>query len=330
MPKRISNRIDFWLMAYKGAKPAKAKVSPTVSGYQDVSGSSFNGPFGSGSSSFGAADPVTGKKQIDTSMSLSAPLQQAGNTASTGLNDNLAYLQRDPTEQVNHLTSGQDPLYNVLHEQSQRAYDQNLGRLHLDAQQAGGSNSTAAGAAYGRLMGDKGLIDNQNLYQGLSYGNQTATQNAGTNLGAIGNLAQLTYPLGSAANAQLNTAVQGQDRAQAATAQSQNTAENNYTASNNQYNQQKQAALWSAIGGTLSGGLAGGLSAYGGAMSPQGAYVPQQFGGPSSNFGAINPGYSNPFGAGSGTGAMFNTSGINGMQGGFGAIDPSELAMAVV
>lgn len=239
MPKRLSNRLDHWLLAYKGSKPQRQKVYDTKSTYGGLNQATFDGPFGSGTSSISAKDPATGQRQINTSMSLAPQLQQAGDTAMTGLNSNLGYLQRDPNEQVSYLRSGQDPLYNVLNEQSQRSYDTNLGRLKLDAMRTGASNSTAAGAAYGKMMTDKNLLDNQNLLQTLGYGNQTATQNANTNLGAIGNLAQLAYPLGSAANAQLNTGLQAQDRAYAATAQSKNAAEANYQQAMNQYNAQQ-------------------------------------------------------------------------------------------
>jgi hypothetical protein len=75
----------------------------------------------------------------------------------------------------------------------------------------------------------------------LQFGNNQATQNAQTNLGAIGGLAQLVYPLQSAANAQLNTALQGSDRAGAATAQAKNTAEAQYHQAMQQYEAQKAA-----------------------------------------------------------------------------------------
>lgn len=305
MPKPFSQRLDAALAAYKGKKPERQKVYDTKSTYGGLNEATFSGPFGSATSSISAKDPATGQRTMDTNMSLAPQLQQAGDTAMGGLNNNLGFINRDPNEQVSYLKGGQDPLYNVLKQQTQDTYDTNMGRLRLDAQKAGAGNSTAAGAAYGKLMGDKALTDNQVLLQGLNYGNQTATQNAGTNLGAIGNLAQLAYPLGSAANAQLNTGLQSQDRAFAATASAQNQAEAAYTQQMNQYRANERNWIEQGVGTTLAlagaaagamgaGSSASGLSNIGANMAGAGGtqyssapYIPQSFG---SSY--ATPGYS--------------------------------------
>ena len=309
MSKRFSLRLDAKLAAYKGSKPKKAKVTPIVSPYANVEGATFDAPFGAGTSGFGETDPATGQKQIVTSMTLAPPLQEAGETATTGLNANLGYLQRTPQEQVDYATGGQDPLYNVLNEQAQKTFNANLGRAKVNAGLAGAANSTAAGAQYAQLQSDKNLLDNQILLQSLGYGNQQATQNANTNLGVIGNLANLVYPLGSAANSQFNTALIDQGRAQAATAQAQNAAEQQYVNTVNQLNANRGSGLGSALGtlagaaigsfvpgvgtalGAGLGGAAGSIFGGGG----QGVYVPQAFGSSYSvpqsyNLGGI-PGY---------------------------------------
>ena len=225
------------LYAYKGApKPKKPKVYATPTAYQGVTNSTFSGPFGSGTSSLNKA---TGS--IDATSTLSPELQTSANLAQSGLSNNLAYLNRNPEQQVNFATGGQDPYYNVLSEQAQQSFDNNLGRLRLQAFKGGGNNSTAAGAAYGNLASQKNLYDNQILLSSLQYGNQQAGQNAQTNLGAIGGLAQLVYPLQSAANAQLNTALQSTDRASAATTAAKNQAEQQYYQQMLQYEQQKAA-----------------------------------------------------------------------------------------
>lgn len=290
-----------------GAKPKKAKVTPAKSAYGKINEASFEGPFGGATSQltpYTYTDPLTGKNstrtKVDTNLSLSQPLQQAGDTAATGLNNNLAYLQRDPNQRIDYLRSGQDPTFAITNELAQRKYDQDLGRLRLNAQQTGSSNSTAAGAAYGQLMRDKGLVDNQNLLAALNYGNENARADAGLNLGTIGGLAQLVYPLGSAANAQLNTGLGSLDRAAAANAQAMNQASLQYAAEDNAYRQRQQAALWSAIGGTLSGGLSGGFSAYGGSLSGQPSGGGQSGGGGMGSMGSMFSGSSAGGGSGGG------------------------------
>lgn len=223
------------LYAYKGGeKPKRQNVYSTPTEYDNVTSSSFGGPFGSGSSTLNK-----GTGSIDSTATLSPELQNSANLAQSGLTSNLGYINRNPQEQVNFATGGQDPYYNVLAEQAKQSFDNNLGQLRLQAFKGGGLNSTAAGAAYGNLAYNKNLYDNQILQSALQYGNQQATQNANTNLGAIGGLAQLVYPLESAANAQLNTSLQANDRADATTTQAKNAAEAQYHQAMAQYEAQK-------------------------------------------------------------------------------------------
>jgi hypothetical protein len=182
------------LYAYKGPpKPKKPTVRPTVSSFGNMNEAGFDSPFGSGTSTlepYKYTDPVTGKvstkNRITTQTHLTPGLQESADIAEGGLSSNLGYINRNPQEQVAYATGGQDPVYNVLHEQANQAFDNNLGRMRLDAFKGGGLNSTAAGAAYGNLAQQKNLYDNQILQSALAFGNQQATQNVGTNLGAIG------------------------------------------------------------------------------------------------------------------------------------------------
>lgn len=331
IPKGHFSTSVFW--AYKGPpEPKKAKVQATPSQYSGVTNSSFSGPFGSGTSTLNKAT-----NSIDATATLSPELQNSANLAQSGLTNNLAYINRNPEQQVNFATSGQDPYYNVLAEQANQAFDSNLGRLRLQAFKGGGLNSTAAGGAYGNLAHNKNLYDNQILLNALQYGNQNALQGAQANLGAIGGLAQLVYPLQSAANAQLNTALQSKDRADAATVAARNQAEANYAQAMNEYSATKNAGMGSGIGSMVGAGLAIGAAPFTGGASlallpaamslggKAGGMIqgqPTQYSNNSSNayipnFGS-GGGFSNPLGAGSGLGAMFNTSGINGLSGDFG------------
>lgn len=301
-----------------GAKPKKAKTVPTKSAYSNVDEANFSGPYGGATSTITPyVDTSTGKRvnrtKIDTEFSLNPELQRASDTATTGLNANLGYLQRDPNARLDYLRSGQDPYYSLLNEQAQRQYDQNLGRLKINAGDAGAGNSTAAGAAYGTLMRDKQLMDNQNLLAGLNFGNENARADAQLNLGAIGNFANLVYPLGSAANAQLNTGLSDQSSAASQTAAARNAAEMQYAQAMNQYRQQQQSAMWSAIGAAFSS-----PSQIGQALGNIGqSYRPTS----SPSFGAVPPASGGGFGGGG-----FGGGDLSGTLGNF---DPSTVAMAV-
>lgn len=306
------------LYAYKGPpKPKKAKVEATPTAYDNVSSSSFSGPFGSGSSTLNK-----GTGSIDSTATLSPELQNSANLAQSGLSSNLAYINRNPQEQVNFATGGQDPYYNVLSEQANQAFDSNLGRLRLQAFKGGGLNSTAAGGAYGNLAYNKNLYDNQILLSALQHGNQQATQNAQTNLGAIGGLAQLVYPLSSAANAQLNTALQSKDRAAATTVAARNQAEALYNQQMMQYEQQRAA------------------QAFGGALGSYGAFIdPLGFTGsnPGKAMGQLasiaGAAFGGPAGAAAGSALGGAMGGYNfGSQGGVGipmSYSPQNFGMAV-
>lgn len=255
MPKRLSNRFDALWMAYKGGKkPKKATVTPTRSAFDGVDSASFSSDFGTGLSGF-KVNP-DGTKAIETSASLNPGLQGVATTATGGLQNNLSYLNQDPNQRVGFLTSGQDPLYNVLQENLRRTTDNNLGRARLTAFGTGNQNSTAGGAALGQILNNDALNQQQNLYQALQYGNQTATGNANTNLGTLGGLANLVYPLASTSNSNLLTAKQDQSQALAATAAARNAAEQQYISALNNYNSTKNAGMGSGIGSLIGGGLA--------------------------------------------------------------------------
>lgn len=252
------------------SKPNKVKYNPVTSQYNGTNQSTFNTDFATGNSTikpYTYTDPLTGqtstKQQLVTDATLNPELQKAANTATSGLNSNLSYLSMDPNQRVNFLTSGQDPLYNVLNEQNNRAYQQNVGRTSLDAARTGNANSTALGGALGTLMSNDQLTKNQILLNALQYGNQTANTNAATNLGAIGGLANLSYPLGSAANSSLQSALNQLDSVGLQNAQNQLQAD--------MYNTSAQNAArtnWGqVIGGSLATAAALGLAPFTGGAS---------------------------------------------------------------
>jgi hypothetical protein len=246
--------------------PKKVKAPVITSQYDGTNKSTFNSDFGSGSSFFqtGANDPITGKptKEIVTNSTLNPALQGVANTATSGLQNNLSYLSMDPNQRVGFLTSGQDPLYNVLTDQNNKAFDQNMGRANINAARNGNTNSTALGGTLGQLMSNDQVTKNQILLQALGYGNQTANTNAATQLGALGGLAQLVYPLGSAANSSFQSALNQLDSVASQNAQMELQAR-----MANAQAQNSKKSPWGSIagaalgvGGALLAPFTGGLS----------------------------------------------------------------------
>jgi hypothetical protein len=249
-----------------GSKPKKAKTTQAVSGFDNITGADYSGPFGSGQSTIGNG-------RIGTTVTLAPGLQTASDTAQTGLNQNLAYLQMDPNQRYDFLSAGKDPLYNLVQDQSGRTTDYNLGRARLSAYGTGNQNSTAGGAAIGSVLNDDILRQNTNLLNAFNYNNQLATSGAQTNLGALGGIANLVYPLGAAANSNLMQARSDISGVNLANAQAQNQAERDYINQLNQQAAQSRSGMASGIGSLLGAGLGaalaiptGGLSLAGGAM----------------------------------------------------------------
>jgi hypothetical protein len=320
LPKRISLR-PLALMAFKSSSPKKVKYNPVTSQYDGTNKSTFNTDFATGTSTitpYTYTDPLTGesstKKELVTDSYLNPELKTAANTASTGLNNNLSYLSMDPNQRVSFLTSGQDPLYNVLNEQANRTFDQNVGRTSLDAAKTGNQNSTALGGALGSLYSNDSLIRNQILLNALNYGNQTANTNAATNLGAIGGLANLSYPLGSAANSSLQSALNQLDSVGLSNAQNQLQADMYNTSAANANRTNWGSVIGSGLGTLASVGLApftggasllalpsalssfgssfggsGGGGAISGGMGGSGYGYPSSYSNPLSSYSFTNP-----------------------------------------
>lgn len=269
--------------------PKKVKAPVITSQYDGTNKSTFNSDFGTGMSTIqaGAVDPVTGKptKEIITNSNLNPALKGVADTATSGLQNNLSYLSMDPNQRVGFLTSGQDPLYNVLSDQNNKAFDQNMGRANINAARNGNQNSTALGGTLGQLMSNDQVTKNQILLQALGYGNQTANTNAATQLGAIGGLANLTYPLGSAANSSLQSALNQLDSISSQNAQMQFEANKINTSASNA----AQTNWGKVIGGSLATAAALGLAPFTGGASL--LAVPGTIGMGASGFGSSSGGY---------------------------------------
>lgn len=292
-----------------GDKPKAAKVAPTRSVFDSARDFNISTDFGSATATqepFKWTNPLTGavsdQTRYSTTSNLSAPLKGIADQAQTGLSNNMGFLQMDPNQRIDWLTAGKDPTYNLLSEMLKRDTDKAMGRSIVDSQGTGTMNSTTAGAAQGTILNDQILRSNQNLLNALNFGNENARADAGLGLNVISGLNGIVNPLASAANANQFQAMGAVDQAAAATAASQNAANQQYAAAMNQYNQQKSAGLGGMIGGGvgLLGSLAlapftGGASLLaapgmmammgGGGKSSGSGYIPQQ----SYGFGSNTP-----------------------------------------
>lgn len=255
---RASNFIKN-LYAYKGSKPEKVEPQPAKSSMAGVKSSEFNTDFGSAVSS-------KSKGKITTTSTLAPDLQVANKAASTGLGNNLAYLEQDPTQRFSMMESGDDPVFNLMEIQRNKAENQAAGRMALRAQGTGNLNSTSYGGALGAIDNESQTRRLQNILSTLQYGNETARGNAATQMGAIQGLAGLAYPLASGANNSLFTALNAQDRVALANAQQAFEAEQINTQAMNQYNQANRSALGSVLGSTL--GVTGSILAPSFGMAP--------------------------------------------------------------
>lgn len=255
-------------------KPKKQEVAKTSSVFKRTNETGFNSDFGNASTTmtpYMYTDPLTGQQtqqhRLETTTSLPEDLKQARTAAGTGLNSNLGFLQMNPNEQYDYMRAGNDPMYNLLSDQTQRNTDKALGRSLVNSRGLGTQNSTTAGAAQAGILNDSLLRANNDLLQAFTFGNENSRANLGANLNTLGSLANLVYPLGSASNANFMQAMASRDAASASTAAAQNAANMQYAQAMNQYNQQKSAGLGNMIGGGIGalGSLA--LAPFTGGMS---------------------------------------------------------------
>lgn len=252
MQKRFRHK-DFIrsLYAYLGGnnKPKKAKVTNARTSYRNVDESSFDTDFGSG---FAQVTGPTSRREFEVSSRLNPSLAGAIDPAGQGLQANAEYLARDPEQRVDYLRSGNDPYYNILQENADRNRRDLIGRAEVNSYLGGRSNSTSMGAALGQIYNDDILRQNQILLSALDYGNQTARNDIATQLGLVSGLNQLVTPLGAAASAQLQTALNARDRVSLANAGAKNAAELQYASDYNRYQASQPSLAGNLIGTGIS------------------------------------------------------------------------------
>lgn len=200
---------------------------------------------------FGYSPLNTKQTEITTDAQLPDYLSGIPKLAGQGVESNLSFLQQTPQQQYDQAVGGNNPLYNILMENTNRAREQALGRSLVDYNNMGTANSTTAGSAQGTILNDAIMQGNQNLLNAINFSNETGRANLGANLNSLGSMANLLYPTMSLGNANAMQAWGQRDATAMANANAQNAANLQHAQAMNQYNQQRASSLGGMIGGGI-------------------------------------------------------------------------------
>lgn len=243
---------------FKKKKPPQPKIpsSPMSS----LTETSVTSPFATGLSQL---QTTGGKTSINSSSTLVPELQQAAGTAMGGFNSGLSYLNLNPQERFNAITGGNDLYYNVLADQLAKAQDTALARAQTSARARGLTNASTTGGAIGSILNDSLRREREAQLASYNFGTQQATNQVGTNLGAISGLNQLSSPLAQLAGSQLISSRQFGDQ------YAQQKAQAEYNAAMDAYKIQQQNAGWgSGLGSILGAGIGLATGGAGSALIP--------------------------------------------------------------
>lgn len=213
----------------------------------------------------------------DTVSELAPDLQQARDTSGAGLNTNLQYLQQDPTQRMDSITGGSDLYYNALQGQLNKAEQQATGRSQIAAQTRGLTNSTTQGTALAQIANDRLQRDREAMLGAFGLGQNTATQNVGTNQGVLGSLYSMVQPMTQQTSSQLMQGRQFGDQ------MAMSIAQNEYAA-----DKAKADAKNAMIGNLVKAGISVGLAPFTGGASLSGL-TSLNFGGSGGGGGQSSP-----------------------------------------
>jgi hypothetical protein len=243
---------------FKKKKPPQPKI-PT-SPFSSLTNTSVASPFATGSSSLTTAG---GKTSLDSSSILAPQLQTAATTAMGGFNSGLDYINQNPQQRFDSITSGNDLYYNVLADQLSKAQDTALARAQITGRSRGLENSNTTGAAMGSIYNDALRREREAQLASYNFGTQQATNQTATNLGAIKGLNELSSPLASLAGSQL---MQGR---MAGDQYARDKAMAEYQAQLQAYQLQQQNSGWgSGLGSILGAGIGLATGGAGSALIP--------------------------------------------------------------
>ena len=224
--------------------------------------------------------------EINTSGSLSTPLQGLRDVATGGLNTQLGQLALTPSEQLQDIVDGNNSFFNLQSELNRRNVDELRGASRVNFGDRNLQNSTFRGAFEGQLANDAILQDLATRNSAIELANNQALQNAGLQNSVISGLSQIAaFPTGLA-NDNLFNAFQNLDQVAIANAQNETQA----SIANAQLAAQQQASRGSTLGNLIGSGLSAaallGTGGLGGFAAPAIKGVTGSlFGGGGSNFG---------------------------------------------
>lgn len=233
-------------------KPKKPPTQKTpASPFSTLEQTSYQSPFATGRSDL--APVVIGGKtynELNTTTELTPQLQQSANTAQTGFGSGLDYLSQSPDQRFQSITSGNDLYYNVLADQLAQAQNMQLARAGMQGQSRGLQNSTTTGAAQAGILNDALRRERENQLASYNFGTQQATNQVGTNLGAMQGIQALSAPAAQMAAQQMMQGRQFGDQ------YAMQKAQADYQSAMAQYQQQQASAGWgSGIGSAIGAGL---------------------------------------------------------------------------
>lgn len=235
-----------------GKKPPKLKIP--ASPFSTLLRTDISGPFATARSRIKRISPQTRATEVVTTSGLTPELQGAAASAQRGLAGSLGYLEQDPSQRFQSITGGSDIYYNALADQLRRQEELALGRAAAFGQSRGLANSTLQGSALAEIFDDRLKRERDAQLAAFNLGTQMATQNVGTNLGAISGLNNLVSPLAQLASSQV---IQGRQFGDQFAAQK---ARAEYQSDLNRFNfdQQRRSGFGRAIG-SLTGPIGGAI-----------------------------------------------------------------------
>lgn len=231
-----------------GSRKSKAvQPSTAKSAYQPVTNYTVDTGFGSANAALDGTNLVV--KNI-----LSSPVQQAVNSAQSGLARGANYFAQDPINRLNDAVAGNNAYYNIFNQNTDRIFNNGLADANARFSRSGLNNSTVMGGAVAQLLNDRALTNNQNLLAAIDAQNALEQQALAQNMNIFGGISDISnVPLGMASG-NLQTGFGSRDQMNMFNAsQMQNAA---------QFNAQQAAqarAARNAMWGNIIGGIGGAI-----------------------------------------------------------------------
>ncbi len=247
----------------------------------------------------GAGSAVKNGNSINVAGALSPTLQNAQNTAETGISNNLSFLGQSPTQQLQAIDNGQNDFYNLANLQAQRAATAQKAQILNQNAQNGVQNSTAAGAELGAIDYQQPVIDLQNKINAMQAQESMANQNLGTQMSSLGALGNFELQPMSQADSNLMSGLESNNNVGLANNQLAGQIAQTNAQLKMQQQQMDQASMGSLIGGLGSlasiplmgafgpmGAMMGGASALSSMFRPAMSFNPYSNG--VTNYGGMN------------------------------------------